>query len=38
MSKTLALIHTSSVLVPTFTALCARFLPGVPCFTWSMKA
>jgi Asp/Glu/hydantoin racemase len=32
MSKTLALLHTSPVLVPSFNALCARFLPGSPVF------
>ncbi|HEX8200262.1 MAG TPA: aspartate/glutamate racemase family protein, partial [Isosphaeraceae bacterium] len=32
MMKTLALIHTSPVLVPTFSALCARSLPGTPVF------
>ena len=32
MSRPLALIHTSPVLVPTFNALCARFLPGVGVF------
>ena len=32
MSQTLALIHTSPVLVPSFNALCARHLPGVPVF------
>jgi Asp/Glu/hydantoin racemase len=32
MSQTLALIHTSPVLVPTFTSLCARFLPETPVF------
>jgi Asp/Glu/hydantoin racemase len=32
MPKTLALIHTSPVLVPTFNALCERLLPGVPVF------
>src|SRR5207248_7261683 len=31
-SKTFALIHTSAVLVPSFSALCARFLPGFPVF------
>jgi Asp/Glu/hydantoin racemase len=32
MSKVLALIHTSPVLVPSFTSLCARYLPGSPVF------
>jgi Asp/Glu/hydantoin racemase len=32
MSNTLALIHTSSVLVPSFTSLCAQFLPESPVF------
>lgn len=32
MSKTLALIHTSPVLVPMFNALAARALPGVRVF------
>jgi Asp/Glu/hydantoin racemase len=32
MSKTLALIHTSPVLVPSFTSLCAEFLPGSSVF------
>ena len=32
MSKTLALIHTSPVLVQSFNSLCARFLPGSPVF------
>ncbi|MCC6536051.1 MAG: Asp/Glu/hydantoin racemase, partial [Bryobacterales bacterium] len=32
MPSTLALIHTSPVLVPTFTALAARTLPGVRVF------
>lgn len=32
MPKTLALIHTSPVLVPTFNALCERLLPGAPVF------
>ena len=32
MSKTLALIHTSPVLVPAFSALCAKHLPGTPVF------
>jgi Asp/Glu/hydantoin racemase len=32
MSKTLALIHTSPVLVPAFSSLCAKFLPGEPVF------
>lgn len=32
MSKTLALIHTSPVLVPSFTSLCSEFLPGSPVF------
>jgi Asp/Glu/hydantoin racemase len=31
-TKTLALIHTSPVLVPSFNALCARHLPGAPVF------
>src|SRR3954469_6946913 len=32
MSNTLALIHTSPVLVPSFTSLCAQFLPKSPVF------
>src|SRR6476646_2524348 len=32
MPKTLALIHTSAVLVPSFTSLCARFLPEATVF------
>jgi Asp/Glu/hydantoin racemase len=32
MATTLALIHTSPVLVPAFSALCAQFLPGSPVF------
>ena len=32
MSTTLALIHTSPVLVPSFTSLCAQFLPESPVF------
>lgn len=32
MSKTLALLHTSPVLVPMFSALAARILPGVRVF------
>jgi Asp/Glu/hydantoin racemase len=32
MSTTLALIHTSPVLVPTFASLCARLVPGSPVF------
>lgn len=32
MSTTLALIHTSSVLVPSFASLCAKYLPGTPVF------
>jgi Asp/Glu/hydantoin racemase len=32
MSKTLALIHTSPVLVPAFSSLCAKYLPGSPAF------
>jgi Asp/Glu/hydantoin racemase len=32
MSQTLALIHTSPVLVPSFTALCARHLRDAPVF------
>jgi Asp/Glu/hydantoin racemase len=32
MSNTLALIHTSPVLVPSFTSLCARFLPDSAVF------
>lgn len=30
--KTLALIHTSATLVPVFTALCNKFIPGVKIF------
>jgi Asp/Glu/hydantoin racemase len=32
MATTLALIHTSPVIVPTFAALCAKFLPDSPVF------
>src|SRR3954447_16638089 len=32
MSKTFALIHTSPVLVPSFSSLCARLLPDSPVF------
>jgi Asp/Glu/hydantoin racemase len=32
MPETLALIHTSPVLVPAFTSLCERLLPGTPVF------
>src|SRR5262249_3704544 len=32
MSQTLALIHTSPVLVPSSTSLCARYLRDAPVF------
>ena len=32
MSKTLALIHTSAVLVPSFTSFCAKLLPDSAVF------
>src|SRR3954454_25273159 len=32
MPTTLALIHTSPMLVPAFSSLCAKHLPGTPVF------